>query len=428
MKQRILILIVDDLEKKTQAIISALGRRLTDYEAVFESADRYEAALEKLRTRNYDFVILDIKIPAGGEPASEKWSRYLLREIMEGHLCYPMHVFGLTAHRDIADKERQFYDSNLFGFFVFDWESEEWAIGVAAKIDYLANAIRNGASYRLNSFDYDLLILTARYKSEFEPVRNALFGSASSLGHPLWNDGTHFGELVVWGDRLRTALLCVIETGLAPAAAVTAQAIHILRPKRVIMLGMCAGFETKGVRLMDVLVASSTACWQEGKLLGDSSTANFDPRGKIRHWTDSLGRDIERQLELCQANFSEMLEEFSRKKEYLELGRRWGDLVAPQPNVRAGLVVSGSTVVANEQSARDVLKLFPNAIGLDMEIFAVYTAAFKAIGRPSEIVAIKGVADLADSEKRDDGQVLASELSAQVLKLFLTNLSGGNQG
>ena len=42
---------------------------------------------------------------------------------------------------------------------------------MVSKIEYLANAIRNGASYRLNSYDYDLLILTARYKSEFEPVQ-----------------------------------------------------------------------------------------------------------------------------------------------------------------------------------------------------------------------------------------------------------------
>jgi nucleoside phosphorylase/CheY-like chemotaxis protein len=427
MKQRLLILIIDDLEKKRQAITRALGRRLKYFEVVFDNADRYETALEKLRTRNYDFVVLDIKIPAGGEPASEKWSRYLLQEIMDGRLCYPMHVFGLTEHKEIADTERQFYDSNLFGFFIFDWESEEWATGIASKIEYLANAIRNGASYRLNSFDYDLLVLTARYSSEFKPVQKALFGSAESLGHPLWKDEGHFGELMISSHRLRTALLCVIETGLAPAAAVATQAIHILRPKRIVMLGMCAGFETKGVKIMDVLVASSSACWQEGKLLGDESPANFDPRGKIRHWSDSLGRDIERQLELRQSNFLELLEGFSRKKEYLELSKRWGDLVAPQPSVRAGLVVSGSTVVASEQSAKDVLHLFQNAIGLDMEIFAVYTAAFKTIGHPSEIVAIKGVADLADNEKRDDAQVLASELSAEVLKLFLTNLSSPNQ-
>jgi CheY-like chemotaxis protein len=84
MNQRLLILVVDDLDKKRQTIIRALGRRLKNYDVVFESADRYEAALEKLRVRNYDFVILDVKIPAGNEPASEKWSRYLLDQITEG--------------------------------------------------------------------------------------------------------------------------------------------------------------------------------------------------------------------------------------------------------------------------------------------------------------------------------------------------------
>jgi nucleoside phosphorylase len=120
-----------------------------------------------------------------------------------------------------------------------------------------------------------------------------------------------------------------------------------------------------------------------------------------------------------------LLEAFARKREYLELRKRWGDLVATEPSVRAGLVVSGSTVVASEESAKEVLKLFPSAVGLDMEIFAVYTAAFKALGHPSEIVAIKTVADLADSEKRDDAQELASELSAEVLKLGRVLIKSG---
>ena len=232
-----------------------------------------------------------------------------------------------------------------------------------------------------------------------------------------------FGEIAGASHRLRVALLCIMETGLAPAAAVTTQAIHILRPKLVVMLGMCAGFETKGARMLDVLVASSSACWQEGKLLEDRPAGNFDPRGKIRNWSDATGRDIERQLELQKAEFGNALEEFSRRREYLELARRWGAAVSPQPNVRAGLVVSGSTVVASGELAKQVLQTFPNAIGLDMEIFGVYTAVFKAIGHPSEMVSIKGVADLADSEKRDDAQALASELSANVLKLFLKGLS-----
>lgn len=420
MQQRLIVLVVDDLVKKQEAIIAALTSKLRMFEFTFSVANSYESARERLQARNYDFVVLDVKIPAGNEPASERWSRQLLRDIVEGKLCFPMHVFGVTEHRDIADVERAYYEENMFGFFVFEWGSHEWATNMAVKIQYLAAAMQNGAAYRLNSFEYDLLILTARHEREFVPIRKSIFGTKKSTGHPLWRDGAHFGQLSIGGGRkLRTALICIGETGLAPAATITTQAIHLLRPRTVVMLGMCAGFEDKGVRLLDVLIARETACWQEGKMTEDDSGEKLDLRGKVRGWSTDLGGYVARQLEMQGAEFGEILEEFSRKKEYLGFREQFGAQVSQRPRILPGLVVSGSAVVANDKMVSEVIRRHPLAVGLEMEIFAVYTAASLAVGRRSEFVAIKGVADLGDGEKKDAMQSLASELSALVLKRLL---------
>jgi nucleoside phosphorylase len=59
-----------------------------------------------------------------------------------------------------------------------------------------------------------------------------------------------------------------------------------------------------------------------------------------------------------------------------------------------------------------------------MEIFAVYTAAYLGLGRKSEYIAIKGVADFADKDKTDDSQKLASELATEVFRKILSKWSG----
>ena len=141
MKRRFTMLIVDDLKKKQEMVVVALSNRLKHFDVAIDTADRYEGARDKLQAKSYDFVILDIKIPAGSEAASERWSRQLLRDILEGNLCFPMHVFGLTEHEEIVDAEREFYEFNMFGFYLFDWENDEWAKHIARKIEYLALAI-----------------------------------------------------------------------------------------------------------------------------------------------------------------------------------------------------------------------------------------------------------------------------------------------
>src|SRR5207253_331530 len=118
-------------------------------------AENYETARDLLGSKNFDIVVLDLKIPAGDEPPSEKWSRRLLTDILKGRFCFPIHVFGLTEHKDILQSERAYYEANLFGLYIFDWNEEEWAKAICAKMAYLAQAMATGAAYRLNSFDYD---------------------------------------------------------------------------------------------------------------------------------------------------------------------------------------------------------------------------------------------------------------------------------
>ncbi|MCA0050642.1 hypothetical protein LB577_27440 [Mesorhizobium sp. B283B1A] len=425
MKQTVRVLLVEDLQAKRDEVIGRLKAYCKTIDIAFKEAANYEDARALLKTDTFDIVILDLMIPAGDDDPSEKWSRKLLNDIVEGVLCYPMHVFGLTQHAELLPEAEQYYTRNMFGLFLFDWDNDAWAKGISDKIVYLARAVENGSSYRLNSYDFDVAILTARYDSEFVPVRDFLFGARGSDRHPLWprENGAHFGRLKVGNDRFtRCGLICVGETGLAPAAVVSTQMIQTLRPRLLVMLGMCAGFASKGMRLLDIIVARETACWQEGKSTDIDETEKFDTRQKIRGWSGETGEKIERVLEVRAKELAAELQTQKETLAYEKLKQRHSANLSTNLSIRAGLLVSGSSVVASTKTQDEVIRRHPSALGLEMEAFSVYTAGHTAMGLKPEFLVIKGVADLADGNKADDAQALASELSARLFSSLLSTI------
>jgi nucleoside phosphorylase len=163
--------------------------------------------------------------------------------------------------------------------------------------------------------------------------------------------------------------------------------------------------------------------WQEGKSVEGADGEEFEVRSKSRNSSEELGKQIEIQLENEENELTDFSDAFSRSKEYISLREKFGARIARQPKVRSGLIVSGSSVVASDETANEILRRHPGALGLEMEIFAVYTAAYLGLGRKPEYIAIKGVADFADREKTDDSQKLASELAAETFRRILQKWS-----
>ena len=92
------------------------------------------------------------------------------------------------------------------------------------------------------------------------------------------------------------------------------------------------------------------------------------------------------------------------------------------PSVRFGMLVSGSSVIADEDVVRDILQRHPTAIGLDMEMFGLFTAVDRCFGRRPSVLGIKGVADFGHAAKDDFAQRGASVVSAEVFKSILPSL------
>lgn len=413
------LLIIDDSEAKRLRTIEKLEHALPPFEMTFDIATCYEEARERLKEASYDFLILDVKLPAGdGEPEA-RWSRALLRDILAGRLGAPVHVFGLTEYEELEAEERAFYDANMFGFVKFDWESDDWAAFIANKIKFVATATNAAEAFRFNHFERDLLVLTARHDNEFLPIKKALFGEQASAIHPLWREASHFGYITTPVRSFSTGLVCVGEMGLAATAAITAQAIRVLRPRLVVMLGMCAGFKGKGVKILDSIISTEAACWQDGKYEQGNDTSKFDKRAKNRNCSLQVRGIIEHFVERYDESFAALSSKISVEREFLEIKSAFGDAVRTAPAVKSGLLLSGSSIVADEDTRKAIEADFGTALGLEMEVYGLYTAAFKSMGKQPEYFAIKTIADFADGEKKDRAQALASTISARVLMRML---------
>jgi len=85
-------------------------------------------------------------------------------------------------------------------------------------------------------------------------------------------------------------------------------------------------------------------------------------------------------------------------------------------------MVSGSTIIAGPEMVTEIIKRCPNALGLDMEVLGVFTAAKSCGGAKPAVFAIKSVADFGSNKgdgALDDIQPVASVLSFLAFYEFL---------
>ena len=423
------VLLVDDDAAKRDRVATHLQSSLLDRNLEVVQATNYEDTLRELGSTYYDLVILDLVLPAAGSEPSPETSRAIIREVTKGSASIPpMHIIGLTAYEEVASKERDYYDSNLFALVLYSETSNDWRRVLTSKIHYLVKSKEAAAAFQSNSFDFDIVVIAARYENEYQPVKERLFRSVEAESHPRWRGRIAIGPIEVTGLRtLRGALCCVDEMGMAPAAAVASQAISTFRPRLLGMLGMCCGFATNACasprKLLDAIIVREVNCWEEGKYDAKAVGSGFRNRGRDRMIDQEILADVEGVVEAAVDTFMPQLKKLSKTSAYRKVVQHFAaDLVRQTPDVQLSSLVSGSSVVADRVIIDEILGRNPKALGLDMEMYGVYSAAAKAMGRQPSVLGVKGVADFGEVDKDDAAQKVASVVSAEVFKGLLGHL------
>jgi nucleoside phosphorylase len=396
------LLLEDDPAKKTRL----LGYLQSEKGKLFGRIDTAlctNDAVTRLIENQYDLFISDVVVPAslGGEP-NEMYAVDLFQQIDEGigDIRRPRYSLAISAADELSLESKDFFVGRPWGILKYDEASDEFRITIAKICAFINGQNDHEAKART----CDIFIITALLDPEYSAIE-AVAGVSWSPFEPLDRSQLiRFGEIKVKGKSIRIATAFAPRMGPVPSAVLTAKVITSLRPKLVLMSGICAGIPAKA-EIGDVIAAELSWDWQSGKYLDKNGEEAFEiaPHqvsidDRLRPLLTHLKRD----------------EQFWKSLAHLSV-----EAGAPLPKLVVGPMASGSAVLADARvSDRIKTSQHRSVAGLDMEVYGVYASAY-ACDPEMRFLALKAVCDNGDKQKDDRYQAYAATVSAAATVRFI---------
>lgn len=393
------ILIADNEPRRYERLISALdeaGIARSDIHMVQCTAD----AQDLMEQTNYDLLLLDILIPLRAELEDDVSNALdLLMEIQNGDtLNRPRYILGITADFEMTRDVRALFAEYTWTVLEYSASNDEWvrrAVNCATFVQKDA-AGTEGAGV-------DVAVLCALAKPELSEVLRLPWNWSS----PRPIDDSIFVRDGFFESRGKKYTVCATSAprmGMVSTALTAASMISLLKPRLILMTGICAGVRGR-VRMGDVLFADPAWDFQSGKRARDGKNTQFSIRPhhipaphKIRRHMEQI-RDDREALQAVTGSYD-------------------GDIPGTL-DVFLGPVASGSAVLADGEVVKEIRTQHQELIGIEMEIYGLYAAAYAASSPQPAFFALKGVCDFADPDKEDAYQKYAAYTSANVMRLLL---------
>ncbi|MEX1363125.1 MAG: protein kinase [Nannocystaceae bacterium] len=175
-------------------------------------------------------------------------------------------------------------------------------------------------------------------------------------------------------------VVCLPNMGRVEAASATFDIVQKWKPSIVFLVGIAGGASQNDVAIGDVLIAQQIVDYEIQKIKPEGASARYQT-----YRVDS------KLYNVCQ-NI---------------LPVEWQDIMPASrpdegaPQVHLGPMVSGDKVIAKSEVLNELLDDYPKLIGVEMEAAGVANALYYSQHRPRFIM-IRGVSDLADSEKETE--------------------------
>lgn len=418
------ILIVEDVKSKYDVVRRSLLKKFREAnikEVKILRAESYTGAVLKCNSNYFDVIILDLKIPFvdGGMPEFSASVQFL--KFIESSPYKPFKTVGLSSFS--SEEYASESASNLkIEVCKYDPLDFSWLDQILITFKTVSAGKDSLLHYQRNNYELDVLIVTARYGNEYVPILNEINWLSSPhidlrLGENLKNS---FGQIRLRkGVTISVGIVCIQTMGLSVSAAMTGFLISLLRPRYMFMLGMCCGLKDdrcpSKLLIGDVIVASETACWDEGKYSEEVKRNDpFYVKARARVPSDGLRKSLSGFLETNEDHLQSVLATVSSKFKLSEIEKNCGEEITKSPNVHSGLMLSGSSVVDSVSQVALVRERFSTAIGLEMEAHAIYSAVDSSVGIAPQALVIKGVADHGQGKKNKAAQPWAAALSYAV--------------
>jgi len=399
------ILIVDDertrYKKLIQSLLNNMGlsREDVDYAVCTEDAKKKLAVIE------YDLLILDLLIPLWLEDEpSEKHSEDLLNELnCDDEYKKPKKIVGITAEKDTVSETIKQFENQTWQVIRYEPSCTNWITKIENCVRYLQST---NESQKLE-FNYDLAIICALDDPELSEILKLNW----SWSEPKPIDDNTFiyeGSVTVNNKALKVCAAHASRMGMVATANKTSSIINALRPKMIVMTGICGGIKSN-TNFGDVIFAECVWDYQSGKIKGKNGSSSFE----VSPHQLTASTDIRSKFELLKAD----------KSLLPQLTNDFGEHVNANPRLLLGPVATGAAVIADPEYVQTIIQQQRKVLGIEMEIYGLYSAVENASNPKPKVFAIKSVCDFADVEKDDDYQKYCSYLSANVLRVFIERYS-----
>lgn len=395
------ILIVDDDTTKVRAIADALANVPEIDPDDIAVAEDLITARDLVRTRHFDLLILDIRLPnRKGDDASDFAGCDFIKELNASRtLLPPYHIIGLTAYDDILAKVDTFFYDEVWRVIKYDSKTVNWKSQLMRKIQYLIQSKKELAAASNLPYFYDISVLTALVKPELSNILDlpADWQQTRQLG-----DGTIYytGTFSDRGKRLKVVAASAPQMGMTAAAVLSMKMHKHFRPRYLVMTGIAAGIPGGDGNPGDILVADQTWDYQSGKSTVIKGKDVFQPDPK----SIPLNTELKERF---QQLASDRLWLDDIKKDYR------GEKPSSSIRVLVGPVASGDTVIQNEGIVRGLREHNRKLIGIDMETYGIFYAAENCPQPRPTPISMKAICDFADVHKTDNFQNYAAFVSAR---------------
>jgi nucleoside phosphorylase len=387
------ILIVDDEFEKARRICECLEAiPLLDISHVTTAT----AARKELRRSRVDVLLIDINLPAGLNDAPAPRGGLELFDLLclDVEVQLPADILFLTQLDELVAEARKSAEERGASLFQYRTDDDDWKVVLRGRIQFALERLkRDPMSVRI-----DVAVITALQKPEMSAVLELPYSwvTRQFRGEPTTYQlgSTTAGD----GATISVVAACAQRKGMPSSAALAARVALQFQPKILMMVGICAGIANK-VGLGDIVIANPTWDYGSGKRALD-----------LKDSPVFLAAPYQMPLE---ANLAELARSHAQNLNTIAAIRAGWDKKVPAGTLSAhlGPMASGASVLADDQSARDVLLQHRELIAIEMEAYAVMAATEYCSQPRPRSVAIKSVCDFADSSKNDDWQAYASYTS-----------------
>lgn len=400
------ILIVDDNADKATRIRQVLLAIPDISDSNIHLASDLISAKRELQRTQFDLLILDIQIPNRFDqtPLVNGGINFLRELELSQNLYLPSHIIGITAYEECLIDAKEPFARRLWAVVKYELSSSEWTTQLQSKARYLV-ALKK-TQQKPSSYNFDVAILCALHKVELESVLNLgwEWEETESPGDPTIY---YLGKTKQKGKVINVVAAAAPQMGMAAASVLTTKIIFQFRPRYVAMVGIAAGVRDK-VGFGDILVVDQSWDYGSGKVVSEDGEQILVP--------DPLPLRID-------SSVREQFNAMSLDTKCLgRISAGWpGNKPDRELKIHVGSVASGSSVIADIEVVKSLLKHNRKLLGIEMETYGVYLAARNCPDPKPTVFSIKSVSDFADKKKKDDYQKYAAYTSVALLSEFVSH-------